>query len=117
MNKAETLNQQLYDKMQGEYNDFIEDLKKKTPDEIIGFSYEKVFKEDILMCFEYAEATLTANEANALLKQKKPLEFLYNAWLDYDCSYMDMLRDSNKDCASNEAARLHEQHKANKEAR
>ena len=38
------LKQELYDKLEKEYNDFIEDLKTKTPDEIINKSYEKVMK-------------------------------------------------------------------------
>ena len=32
------LKQELYDKLEKEYNDFIEDLKTKTPDEIINKS-------------------------------------------------------------------------------
>ena len=41
------LKQELYDKLEKEYNDFIEDLKTKTPDEIINKSYEKVMKEEL----------------------------------------------------------------------
>lgn len=81
----------LYEKVKQEYDDFVESLEKLPPKEIIQHSYEKVFKEDITMCFEYAE--LSNIDAKALYKKKKPLDFVYNEWLNCDCSYMDMLRD------------------------
>ncbi len=88
-------NELLYEKVKKEYDAFVESLEKLPPKEIINHSYEKVFKEDIAMCFE--ELELEPNDAKALLKKKKPLDFVYQEWLKNDCSYMDMLRDTVED--------------------
>ena len=75
------LKQELYDKLEKEYNDFIEDLKTKTPDEIINKSYEKVMKEEL----------------KALNKTKAPLEELYQGWMDYDGGVHEPLQYSIED--------------------
>ena len=85
----------LYSKVQKEYDAFVDELAKLPPEEIIKHSYEKVFKEDITMCFE--ELELEPNEAKALLKKKNPLDFVYQEWLKNDCSYMDVIRDTIDD--------------------
>ena len=85
----------LYEKLSKEYKGFIEDLKQKPPDKILEKSYEKVFKEDLLTLFE--DGSIKASEAKALIKLDRPLEALYQEWMDTDVSYMDML----KDCVDN----------------
>lgn len=91
------LNQILYKRMSQEYDAFIEKLKHCTPEEIIKASYEKVFKEDILLIVENGE--LEHSDVRALLKEKYPLEGCYQKWLDEDVSYMEDL----KTCVENHA--------------
>lgn len=91
LTRTEEINQKLYEKLAKEYDGFIEHLKTLLPDEIINNSYEKVFKEDILLCFESND--LDYERAKALLSLDKPLDELYDEWLGTDCTYMDMLRD------------------------
>jgi hypothetical protein len=102
MDKTEEINVKLYEKLSKEFNDFCDKLKTLSPEEIIRSSYEKVFKEDILMCFECSD--MGYEKAKALLRLDKPLDDLYNEWIGADCSYMDMLRDCIDDRA-NEAVR------------
>ena len=83
----------LYEKMKNELNELKTELKSKPPDEIIQSAYELVTKEDILSVFEIEE-DFDLQEYKALLKTKKPLEYLYQEWLDYDGSVMDAIRDS-----------------------
>lgn len=83
------INEDLYAKMESEYHAFLDDLEKRTPHEIISSSYEKVFKEDILMVL--SENNLSYDRANALLHTEKPLDAAYNAWLKEDVSYMEDL--------------------------
>ncbi len=85
----------LYEKVKQEYDAFVESLEKLPPKEIINHSYEKVFKEDITMCFE--DIDLSNSDAKALYKQKNPLDFVYNEWLSNDFSYMESLRDTIDD--------------------
>ena len=84
---------ELYDKMKRELDNFKSELKTKPPDEIIQSAYELVTKEDILSVFEIKEG-FELQEYKALLKTKKPLEYLYQEWLSYDGSVMDAIRDS-----------------------
>jgi hypothetical protein len=92
--------QQLYNKMSDEFEMFLAELKTKPPKEIIQASYEKVFKEDLLLTVENAMDFCEDwdGKANALLALDRPLAHLYNCWLYTDVSYMDMLRD----CVENE---------------
>lgn len=83
----------LYDKMKMELENFKSELRSKPPDEIIQSAYELVTKEDILTVFEIEE-NFELQDYKALLKTKKPLEYLYQEWLEYDGSSMDMIRDS-----------------------
>lgn len=91
MNRIETLNEKLNDKVQDEYHAFIEKLKGLPPDKIIEHSYEKVFKEDLALAL--SEKTLSPDEAKAMLSLKYPLDALYQEWMKTDISYMDMLSD------------------------
>lgn len=93
------LNNALYKRMSHEYDVFIDKLKHMTPDEIIRASYEKVFKEDILLIVENGELSLS--DIRALLNETNPLEGCYQNWLDEDISYMDELRTSVENHARN----------------
>jgi hypothetical protein len=87
------LHTKLYEKLYKENCQFIEKLKTFSPEEIIAQSYEKVFKEDILMCFE-DEDFINEKDIEKLLKKENLLNFLYREYLDSDISYMEMLRDN-----------------------
>lgn len=68
-------NKLLYERLSQEHDDFVADLKTKTPEQIIEASYEKVIKDDLLSIFEYTE--FPQCEAKALYKLGKPLDALY----------------------------------------
>jgi hypothetical protein len=88
-----TPNEQLYNKLSAEFDAYVESLKVLPPEKIISSAYEKVFKEDLLMCFEDSD-NLNDREVAALLALDEPLDELYRNWLDTDVSYMDDLRDT-----------------------
>lgn len=90
-------NELLYEKVQAEYDDFIEELKRMTPEQVIEKAYEKVIKEDLVT--EIQHESLEQTEAKALYREKYPLDRLYQEWLDTDVSYMDLLKDSIDDTA------------------
>lgn len=85
----------LSEKVQAEYDSFINNLTQMTVNEVIARAYEKVIKEDMVVLFE--EGILEPTEAKALYKQTYPLDYCYQQWLSNDCSYMDMLRDTVDD--------------------
>ncbi len=76
-------------------NDFLKDVEHYDDiNKIINSSYEIVMKEDIICLFECCDDLLTDKQCAALLKFKNPLDVLYDAWQENDCSHMDMLRDT-----------------------
>lgn len=90
-------NELLYEKVQAEYDAFIEELKRMTPEQVIDRAYEKVTKENMVTIIR--EENLTPAEAKALNREKYPLDRLYQEWLDTDVSEMQMLKDSIDDTA------------------
>lgn len=100
MIKEEQLDNMLYEKMQKEYDLFLEKIKSEQsvkPNQAIESAYEIVYKQDILYCFEDDDLNLSYKEKKYLLSKKRPLEFLYQEWLTTDCTHMQMIRDCIKD--------------------
>jgi len=87
----------LYEKVQSEYDSFVDELKTKPVEEVIEKAYEKVIKEEMTCICEFAN--YEQKEAKALYLEKYPLDRMYQDWLKSDVSYMDMLRDSVDDSA------------------
>lgn len=90
-------NELLYEKVQAEYDTFLEELKQMTPEQVIDRAYEKVTKENMVAVIQ--EKELTPIEAKALYREKYPLDRMYREWLDTDVSEMQMLKDSIDDTA------------------
>ena len=70
----------LYEKMQGEYDSFIADLKKKSPDEIIDSAYQIVTKKDILDFLAGQSPSLSEKQYAALLSSTNALDEIYETW-------------------------------------
>ena len=88
----------LIQKVQSEYDEFIESLKKLPSEKVIDFSYEKVIKEDLVTSIE--STNLDEIQAKSLYRLKYPLDYCYREWLDNDLSHMEMLEDTINDAAS-----------------
>ena len=102
-------NELLYEKVQAEYDAFIEELKRMTPEQVIEKAYEKVTKESMVTIIQ--EETLTPAEAKALCREKYPLDRMYQEWLDTDVSEMQMLKDSIDDTAKQAVKEMKEKQK------
>lgn len=74
-------------KIRKEYEEFLAEMAKRTPHEIINKAYEIVIKNDIVEIVE----NYLSKEANKLSDIPNPLHYLYLEWLDNDYSYMDDL--------------------------
>lgn len=101
MDKKEQMNTRLYKKLCLEYENFINLVVTLPPNEILERAYEKVFKADILICFENQD--ISYEKAKALYSLKNPLEELYQEWLNTDVSYMEDLRDAIENRAGSAA--------------
>lgn len=96
----------LSDKVQTEYDDFVAGLKEMPAEKVMEHAYEKVFKEDLVVCIQNGH--MSAIEAKALYLKDYPLDYCYREWLDNDCSYMDMLRDTIDDASKNAVREMKE---------
>lgn len=102
--RTRRINEMLHEKVEAEYQQFLEELEKKEPKEIIASSYEKVFKEDILMIL--SENDFPYDRAKALLSRDYPLEEAYQEWLKQDVTYMEDLRDCVDNYAKKTSGRM-----------
>ena len=87
--KKETLKQKLDDKIDKEFSDFIENLKKCSPETIIDRAYEKVSKEE--MTYKIKDKDYSISDLKALLKTDGILQECYDEWLKSDGHFTDVL--------------------------
>ena len=79
----------LDEKMREKYQDFIDELRKMEPDELLSHCYEKVYKEQLVDVVVNKE--MEPIEAKALYRLRNPLNDLYTEWLKDNSSDYDML--------------------------
>ena len=91
----EKLKEKVLQKLEKEYDDFIEELKECKPEVIIERAYEKVVKEEMKEGFSYKE--LSTTELRALLKSDGILNECYDDWINRDGNFDDILFDSVND--------------------
>lgn len=88
------IRENVYSRMEQEYNNFIENLKILSPEEIIEKSYEKVIKEEILGYFCPEFENYLSRQIKTLNRCKNPLEELYQGWIDFDEGTHSILKES-----------------------
>lgn len=93
-NKIDISNEMLYEKISNEYNNYLNDLKTKDIDYIIGKSYETSIKEGIVELFDPSINDRDIEEVQTLFGEKNLLNFLYDSWLKNDYSISEMLEES-----------------------
>lgn len=72
--------EQLYEKVNGEYNSFISDIKKESPDVLIQSAGEIVDKDRIRLYLEEYTPELTDEQYKALITRENPLDEIYEQW-------------------------------------
>ena len=91
-----TVQEQLYEKLQREYNDFLQKLRGMQVEQIIEAAYEKVIKEEILTIFA-DKGLLPDKTAEALLDKNINMEDFYSIWKDSDWEIRETI---NEFCAT-----------------
>ncbi len=99
----ESYNELLYEKVQMEYDSFIDELKQLPAEEIISRAYEKVVKEEFVCICEYDE--LPEVKAKTLYQLENSLESLYQEWMDADYGFMDGVKAAIRNLAESEASK------------
>jgi len=88
-----TANDRLYEKLSNEYNAFIDELEQKPVKEILVAAYEKVWKEEIVNCFEKSSYSDEECEAFLAFGGNNLLDAVYAEWLKNGVPYLDSLED------------------------
>lgn len=88
----EELNVALYERMYAEQEQYKAELMEKSPAWILNSAYEYCIREDIVLCMEALD--ISDKQAKALLKLKKPLAEIYEAWGHRETKHMDQIRDT-----------------------
>lgn len=87
MNQA--LRLQLWEKAQEEQSEYVEELKRLPPEQIVDKAYEKTMRDDILITFE--DNRLSDKQVEALMRLDYPIAACYEEWQKNDVTYMDRL--------------------------
>lgn len=87
--ELDKLKEQLEEKLDNEFKEFIEDLKKCAPEIIIDRAYEKVSKEE--MIYKIKDKDYTVSNLKALLKTDGILQECYDEWLKSDGNFNEVL--------------------------
>lgn len=86
-----TLHEKLVNKIHEEHEQFLAEVEKLPPKEIIFKAYEICYREEFICMLEntaYSDETM-----ERLLALPNPIGVLYDEWLDTDCSVCEMLGD------------------------
>lgn len=92
----ERLNNELYNKLEKELNNFKEEILKLNKEEIYDNAYEIIVKKEFLdmIC---GKNNYTRGELKALLNESNILQKLYNEWLKSDGGIDEILKDNTDD--------------------
>lgn len=91
------IRKELYDKMQTEYDEYIDKLKDTNAQNIIDNAYQITMKEELVAMFYPELEKYDMEDIRALNKSKEPLEELYQGWMDSDAGIHSVLEDSVDD--------------------
>lgn len=83
MKSNKTLLDELNNKLEKEYNEFIQEIIKLDPLSIINKTYEITLKQEIKDLYVGSDI-LDRYEIKALLERNNTLKYLYESWLEYD---------------------------------
>ena len=83
MKSNKKLLDELNNKLEKEYNEFIQEIIKLDPLSIINKTYEITLKQEIKDLYVGSDI-LDRYEIKALLERNNTLKYLYDSWLEYD---------------------------------
>lgn len=91
----ETLKEKLEMKIDQEYDELVEELKKSKPEIIIERAYELISKEE--MTYKVKSLDYEDKDIKILLKRKNILNECYENWLEEDSQFNQLLDDCVSD--------------------
>ena len=93
MNELE-IREELYNKIEKEFESYKEKLKQLPPDKVLDNAYQYVMKEELHSMFYPEYEKYDIEQVKALNKTEFPLQELYDGWMDTDVGINSILEDS-----------------------
>ena len=88
----------LIEKVRAEYEEFFSKLRNLSTEEVLEKSYEKIFKEELVIAIESNQFTQV--ESKALFLDPKPLDRIYKDWVMSDLSCLEIMMKSTTESAT-----------------
>lgn len=85
---------ELYLKLEKEYIDFVEALKAEHVEVVLEKAYEKVIKEETYGMFFPEFMKFDIDQITALNKTERPLQKLYNGWMECDVNLNELYEEN-----------------------
>ena len=98
------LAERVYDRVTLAYEDFLDELKKKTPEKIIDEAYKIILFSDIQTSLDPVTSNFDTEQLKALKSLADPLWSLYQEWQSRDDTRMDDITEAIRDAADKQAA-------------
>ena len=91
-----TLHEKLVNKIHEEQEQYLTEIEKLPPKEIIFKAYEICYREEIANILENVE--FSDEFTKKLLDISEPVCFIYDEWLGTDCGVWEMLEYLIRNC-------------------
>lgn len=91
------LTTQVYKKLDKEYENFIDEILKTEPKNIVDNAYKIAIMQEFVDMF-YGTENYSKYELMALLEKENSLEFLYDDWINADNGIHNVLEDNMNEC-------------------
>ena len=86
-----TLHEQLVNKIYEEHEQYLAEIEKLPPKDIISKAYEICYREEFVGMIENTE--YSDKVMAKLLEVPNPIGMLYDDWLHMDCGVYEILED------------------------
>ena len=98
----EELNEELYEKVSAEFEEYKNNLLMMSPEQILEHAYAYTVRADIVIAIETGE--LHARQAQSLLKADNALDEIFSKWENFENKHMESIR-TTIECKANEISR------------
>ncbi len=88
------IREEIYEKLEEEYNQFLKQVELKSPKEIVESAYEIAAKKEIKETFSPYSEYYDVKLIQLLQKIQNPLDCLYQDWIKYN----DGITEEIKEC-------------------
>ena len=92
--EKERAREQIYAKMQSEYDALREEILHSTIENSMEKAYECVFKYETKELFSSVRCQFSLQELQTIMNCETPLKYLYQVWMNNDLNMNELFEDN-----------------------